>query len=98
MTIFFTYRWFNENGLVDIDQADSIRAEFKVDINSAEFGEIVVLPGIGVKLAKAILDHRQASGRFESINELCDVPGIGEKTLESLRPFILPIKSADSPE
>lgn len=92
MTIFFSYRWYIENGLVDIDQANSIHAEFKVDINSAELGEIVVLPGIGVKLAQAIVDHRKASGDFESFDEICEVPGIGEKTVEALKPYLLPIK------
>ena len=92
MTIFFSYRWYRENGLVDIDQANPIRAEFKVDINSAELGEIVVLPGIGVKLAQAIVDHRKASGSFESLEQLCEVPGIGEKTIESLKPYLLPVR------
>jgi competence ComEA-like helix-hairpin-helix protein len=92
MTIFFSYRWYIENGLVDIDQANSIHAEFKVDINSAELGEIVVLPGIGIKLAQAIVDHRNASGDFESLDEICEVPGIGEKTLDTLKPYLLPIK------
>ena len=92
MSVFFSSRWYFNDGLVDIDQVDSIRAEFKVDINSAELGEIVVLPGIGPKLAQAIVDHRQQSGDFESLDELCDVPGIGEKTLESLLPNLLPIQ------
>jgi competence ComEA-like helix-hairpin-helix protein len=92
MTAFFAYRWYSQAGLVDIDNASAIRAEFKVDINSAGLGEIVVLPGVGQKLARAIIDHRQESGEFVTLNELCDVPGIGEKKLQSLLPFLLPIK------
>ena len=88
----FSYQWLIKDGLVDIDRAEPIRVEFKVDINSAGLGEIVVLPGVGRKLAQAIIDHRQTSGGFESIGELCDVPGIGEKKLLSLEPHLLPIK------
>lgn len=93
MTGFFAYSWFINDGLVDIDRADSIQAEFRVDINSATLGEIVVLPGVGEKLAQAIVDYRDASGGFASLDELCHVPGIGDKTLKSLHPFLLPLKS-----
>ncbi len=96
MTTFFSYRWYMENGLVDIDRADPIRAEFKVDINSAEFGEIVALPGLGIKLAQAIVDHRREFGDFDSLHDLCHVPGIGEKTLESLKPYLVPINPIGS--
>lgn len=91
MTVFFSFRWYLNQRLIDIDRAAPIRAEFKVDINSAELGEIVLLPGVGRKLAQAIVDHRQRWGDFESLNELCDVPGIGEKTLNGLQPYLLPI-------
>ena len=92
MAVYFSFNWFNNRGLVDIDGAAAVQAEFKVDINSAELGEIVLLPGVGRKLAQAILDHRNEIGGFQSLDQLCDVPGIGQKTLDSLERYILPIR------
>jgi competence protein ComEA len=45
------------------------------------------LPGIGPKLAQAIIQERTASP-FKSVDELGRVPRIGEKTLEKLRPLV----------
>ena len=91
MPAFFGYLWYVDGGLVNIDRAAASHAAYKVDINSAELGEIVVLPGVGRKLAQAISKYRQDNGGFVSLSELCEVPGIGEKKLESLRPYLLPI-------
>ncbi len=92
MSCFFLLRAQTNRGLIDIDRAERQSAEFKVDINSAELGEIIVLPGVGKKLAEAIVQHRLTDGPFEDIDRLRDVPGIGEKKLEGLRPFLLPIR------
>lgn len=56
-----------------------------VNINQAELGELTALPGIGEVKAQAIIDYRNAHGRFQSIDELKNVKGIGEKTFEGLK-------------
>jgi competence protein ComEA len=61
----------------------------KIDINSASADELDELPGIGPKLAQAIVEHRKAHGAFSSIEALLDVPGIGEAKLEALRGLIV---------
>lgn len=93
MLAYFTVHWFSVGGLVDVDEASSIHASFKVDINSAELGEIVVLPGVGPKLAQAIIDYRAENGPFESTTSLESVSGIGKKKVLSLQPFLIPIDS-----
>ncbi len=95
MSSFFAIAAWRNQGLIDIDEAANVQAGFKVDINSAELGEIITLPGVGKKLAQAIIERRELCGGFDSLNELCDVHGIGEKRLESLTPFLLPIKKVD---
>ena len=80
-------------GLIDIDQAEPKTAEFKIDINTAEWPEIVVLPGVGEKLARAIVDYRQSAGSFQTLDSIQEVSGIGEKKLEQLRPFLHPIQN-----
>lgn len=57
-----------------------------VDVNSADAGELVLLPGIGPVRAEAIIRLRDRRGGFESLDELLDVKGIGPATLERLRP------------
>jgi competence protein ComEA len=59
-----------------------------VDLNKATLEELLTLPGIGPDRAQAILDYRDEHGRFKIIDEILDVPGIGEATLEQLKPLI----------
>lgn len=92
MALFFSARWVYRGPLVDFDAATPLTATFKVDLNTADVGELILLPGVGRKLAVAIIDRREFSGGFESVDELGDVPGIGAKTVESLRPYLLPIQ------
>lgn len=73
---------------IDIDQVDRQTVSFLVDINSASKHEFDCLPGIGPKTATAITAWRNEHGPFESLDELKEVPGISEKLLEKLRPFL----------
>ena len=59
--------------------------EKKVSLNQATVGELETLPGIGPSKAAAIIKYREEVGAFQSIDELTNVSGIGEKTLEKLR-------------
>ncbi|WP_246258455.1 helix-hairpin-helix domain-containing protein [Kroppenstedtia pulmonis] len=57
----------------------------KVNINTAEAGELEELQGIGPAKAAAIIQYREENGPFQSPEDLLNVPGIGEKTLENLK-------------
>ena len=59
-----------------------------VNLNRAGAAELETLPGIGPVLAAAILRYRQDNGPFQTIDALENVPGIGPKTLQNLRPLI----------
>ncbi len=56
----------------------------QVNINTASADELSALKGIGVKKAAAIIKYRKANGKFKSVEELVNVPGIGEKMLKNL--------------
>ncbi len=58
---------------------------FQVDINRAGAEELMVLPGIGEKLAEGIILHREANGPFRTPEEIKGVKGIGPKKLEVIR-------------
>jgi competence protein ComEA len=59
-----------------------------VNINSASTAELESLPGIGQVYAQRIIDLRKKIGRFTSPNQLLEVSGIGERTLEKIVPHI----------
>lgn len=63
-------------------------AEKPIDINKAPVSELVRINGIGNAKAQAIIDYREKNGAFKSVDELTLVHGIGDKTLERLRPQV----------
>ena len=61
--------------------------EERININTASVEVLSQLPGIGEVLAHRIVAYREANGPFRSLDELCDVEGIGEKRVEGLRDY-----------
>lgn len=67
---------------------DPAELSLSVSVNTADAGELTRLPGIGPSYAERIIAYREEHGAFQDINELLKVRGIGEKRLESIRPFV----------
>lgn len=65
--------------------SDSNGAPTVVNLNTADLGALDTLPGVGPAIGQRILDWRQANGVFRSVDQLLDVPGVGEKMLGALR-------------
>ncbi|WP_125099567.1 ComEA family DNA-binding protein [Leucobacter chromiireducens] len=61
-----------------------------VRLSTADAAALETLPRIGPGLAARILEWRAANGDFSSIEQLAEVPGIGEKTLAGLRDHVVP--------
>ena len=61
----------------------------KVDLNRAEKAELMTLPGVGERKAEQILAYRKAHGKFRSIEEIKNIPGIKEKAFEKLKDSIV---------
>ena len=59
-----------------------------ININIATLEELMRLPGIGESKGNAIIEYRESVGRFDSIDDLANVSGIGGKTVEKLREFV----------
>lgn len=57
----------------------------RININTATSQELQSIRGIGPATAKRIIEYRQTSGGFSTVDDLTNVKGIGEKTLEKLR-------------
>jgi len=57
--------------------------------NRADVSQLVELPGVGPVLAERIVAHREANGPFQTVEDLLDVPGIGEAKLSAIRDLIV---------
>ena len=56
----------------------------KINLNTANSQELQQLNGIGPKKAEAIINYREEHGSFQTLDELMEVSGIGEKTYANL--------------
>ena len=65
------------------------RYQYQVALNSATWVEWAQLDGIGETLARRIVADREQRGPFRSIDDLDRVKGIGPKTLEKMRPYLV---------
>lgn len=69
-----------------MDNAPGGSTPAKVNINEADVTGLQNLPGIGPAKAQAILQYRTEHGPFKSVDDLNNVSGIGDKTLEKIKP------------
>ena len=71
---------------IEAEQPTEDAAQLRmVNINTAGVDELDSLPGIGPVLAQRIIDWRTANGPFTSLEDLLQVSGIGQTTLDGLR-------------
>jgi comEA protein len=69
-------------------QTSDTTSFFIVALNTADPRLLEQLPGVGPVLAKRIYDYREQNGRFQAVEDLMKIKGIGKKTFEKIRPFI----------
>lgn len=60
-----------------------------VSLNRATAQDLERVPGLGPVLAVRITNHRESNGPFLEVEDLLDVPGIGEKKLAALREYVV---------
>ena len=59
-------------------------------LNQADVAALDTLPGVGPATAQRIIAWRDEHGPFGSVEDLLDVPGIGESKLGAMRDLIEP--------
>src|SRR2546423_491383 len=79
--------------LIEIDRAEPLTARYLVDINKAEWPELAEIPNVGEIMARRIVESRQTEGLYKDHGDLLRVRGIGQRRLEQLRPYLLPMPS-----
>ncbi len=68
----------------------------QIDINRAEAREFALLPGVGPVLAKRIVADRRQNGLYVSVEDLTRVHGIGQKTIQRISAYCLPVDRPDA--
>lgn len=68
--------------------APGLTGDGRVNLNTADAATLDTLPGVGPATAAKILAWRERNGRFEAIEDLLDVGGIGEAKLDALRDLV----------
>jgi competence protein ComEA len=59
-----------------------------ININTATLADLMSLPRLGESKAQAIIDYRDEHGSFKTIEDIMNVPGIGEGTFELFKELI----------
>ena len=81
--------------MIHIDRLDKDQRpgapHLQIDINQAGWPEITLLPGISETLARRVVEFREQHGRFQSLDDLQQVPGIGPISLGRIQPFLAPL-------
>lgn len=80
---------FDENNEYNNIESNTIKnSTGKININKATLEELQKIPGVGPSLAQKIITYRTSIRNFNSIEELKNVSGIGNKKFESIKDFI----------
>jgi competence protein ComEA len=75
-------------GLISVMNAEAADVK-KININTASAEELVQLKGIGPSHAAKIVAYREKNGPFKMPEDLMQVSGIGQKTIEANQEFII---------
>jgi comEA protein len=70
---------------VGLAQQSKAPANDKVNLNTATVEQFQTLPGIGAVIAKAIIEYRAKVGKFNKVEEIINVKGVGEKTFQKIK-------------
>lgn len=85
--------WTASQRTADVDDSAASGAasrawpDMRIDINTASVSELSLLPALGERLGQRIVDDREAHGLFRSVEDLNRVSGLGDATIDRLRPY-----------
>ncbi len=74
---------------IELERIQPRPSEYTIDANTATWVEFAQLEGVGQTLGQRIVEDRDANGPFRSIDDLLRVKGIGPKTIEDMRPWLV---------
>lgn len=77
-----------DNIIIEENTVPSNNSTQTININKATEKEFETLPGIGPSLASKIIEYRNQNGKFESIEDIKNVNGIGDNKYEKIKDLI----------
>lgn len=72
--------------------------ENAIDLNRATAAELQLLPGVGPALSKRIVEYREAKGEFDKIEDVMQVSGIGPKTFQAIKDYVIVEDKTEGPD
>ncbi len=76
------------NNVIKEQNSSTKGANKKVNINTANQSELETLPGIGASIASRIIEYRQQNGKFQKIEDLQNVKGIGDSKYTNIKEYV----------
>ncbi|MCL0312385.1 ComEA family DNA-binding protein [Apilactobacillus sp. TMW 2.2459] len=70
------------------NQSKSNDSSERINVNTADANKLMSISGIGQKKAEKIIDYRNKNGLFNSLDDLKNVDGFGDKTVERLKEYL----------
>jgi competence ComEA-like helix-hairpin-helix protein len=61
----------------------------RLNLNTAPAESLILLPRVGPVMTQRVIEYRDSVAGFDSVGQLLQVRGIGPKTLERIRPFVV---------
>ena len=88
LLIRFSWAWMFAIPVSNAKVFDTHKPDFRLDLNYATAAQLQALPDVGPRLASAVVSYRETHGKFDSLEELLNVRGLGETTLGKIRPML----------
>lgn len=77
------------DGCINTEIKDTIGSNNSlININTANQSELQELPGIGASKAKTIIEYREKNGKFQQVEDILNVDGIGNTLYEQIKAYI----------
>lgn len=73
--------------ITEMNNADKLSLGIPIDINKATIEDLMLIDGIGEKIAWQIVQFREKSGRYYKVEDLMKIHGIKEKKFRKLRRY-----------
>ncbi|SES00422.1 ComEA family DNA-binding protein [Salisediminibacterium halotolerans] len=67
------------------EQTEEAAEDDRIDLNRADFDQLLYIPGVGTDFAHRIINERRRVKGFQSVDDLLKIQGVGEKRLDLMR-------------
>ncbi len=73
----------------NVDAGEKTASGQKINLNTAGAEQLTELPGIGTARAESIIEYRKNVGKFQSVEEIMNISGIGQAMFDKIKDRIM---------